>query len=81
MTIKQFDPIWIPEERVKFEKILNISAKTNLNVEELCLGIREILDQQDDKARANEEQHSSESHKTTKTIRNSDELAISNLIF
>lgn len=42
-----------PERRVEFRRIINISAKTNLNVENLCSEFREIIDELDEKTRKN----------------------------
>lgn len=48
-SIEQIEDYWKPTERIQFESIYNISAKTNLNVEDLCLEFRELIDELDDK--------------------------------
>lgn len=38
----------MPETKVNFKKIFNISAKSNQNVEELCFELRNVIDIIDD---------------------------------
>lgn len=51
-SIKNVEEDWVPENKVNFNKIFNISAKSNQNVEELCFELREVIDILDDKKRA-----------------------------
>ncbi len=51
-SIENIEEYWRPIEKVKFEKIIKISAKTNVNVDELCAELREQIDILDDKMRS-----------------------------
>ena len=52
-SIKSIDEGWIPENKIKFRRIFNISAKTNYNVEDLCQEFRDTIDILDEKKRGN----------------------------
>ncbi len=73
-SVKDIDEYWKPNERINFEKILNISAKENLNVDKLCAKIREILDNLDDKERSlsklKQQSNENESEPQKKTLKN-----------
>ena len=73
-SVKNIDEYWKPNERVNFEKILNISAKENLNVDKLCAEIREILDSLDNKERSlsklQQQSNENESEPQKKTLKN-----------
>ena len=46
------EDLWKPKERVNFHKIFDISAKTNLNVDRLCIELRDLIDNLDDNKRS-----------------------------
>lgn len=48
-SLKNIEPDWIPEKRIDFSQVFEISAKTNLNVQELCLELRELIDKLDER--------------------------------
>jgi len=54
-SVKAIEAGWRPEAKAHFRQVFNISAKTNSNVEELCMTIRELIDVLDDKHRAKSE--------------------------
>ncbi len=43
-SIQAIDTQWRPNKRVNFSKILKISAKANINIDELCTELRLIID-------------------------------------
>ncbi len=47
------EEFWRPEERVKFDKVIKLSAKENMNAGEVCAEIRDIIDRLDDQKRGN----------------------------
>lgn len=59
-TIEEY---WHPLERVDFKNVFKVSAKTNMNIEELCLEFRELIDELEDKSKSNKT--------NTQTVQNS----------
>jgi hypothetical protein len=47
-SLKNIDEEWVPEKRIDFNAIFEISAKTNQNVQELCLELRQLIDKLDE---------------------------------
>ena len=43
--MKKIDEFWRPAQPVKFEQIVEISAKDNQNVDELCMVLRDMIDE------------------------------------
>jgi GTPase Era involved in 16S rRNA processing len=78
-SLLHIDDYWRPNERVKFEKILNISAKENINVDKLCAEIRNILDNIDDKHRSFS-QSQSDDDETRRNASLKQEQTLKNLI-
>ena len=69
------DECWRPNERVNFAKIFSISAKTNLNVDSLCMEIRDLIDSLDDKQRRRSSSPSSSTDENSKATEEEDFLA------
>lgn len=44
-SLLKIDEYWRPKERVQFKEIIETSIKHNINVDKLCLEIRELLDE------------------------------------
>lgn len=47
-SLESIEEKWRPTRRIDYTNIFRISAKNNTNVDELCLTIREIIDQEDE---------------------------------
>jgi GTPase SAR1 family protein len=43
-SILKIDEYWRPKERIEFNTIIEASIKNNINIDKLCLNIRELLD-------------------------------------
>jgi hypothetical protein len=56
-AINNIEEYWRPKERLQFNKIIDISAKNNQNVEKLCLELRDMIDKVDDKQKSKEKQN------------------------
>ncbi|CAF0727115.1 unnamed protein product [Brachionus calyciflorus] len=50
-SIQKIEEYWRPIEKINFESIFKISAKTNMNIEEVCLEFRELIDELDERNR------------------------------
>ena len=42
--MERIEDYWRPTKRINYSNIYRISAKTNMNVEELCLDLRDLID-------------------------------------
>lgn len=57
-SIESLEEGWRPIERVKFDKIIKLSAKENTNADELCAEVRDLIDRIDlDDKTANRRDH------------------------
>lgn len=50
-SLEKMDECWRPTKRINYLHVYRISAKENSNVEELCLTIRDVIDDLDDRKR------------------------------
>lgn len=47
-SLEMIEEKWRPANRIQFQNIFHISAKTNLNVDSLCNVMRDLIDELDD---------------------------------
>ena len=72
-SVQQLDAEWIPKDLIKFKNVISISAKTNQNVDKLCLNIRELIDEIHEVGRKDNKTSASLVVKTTPNGGNQDE--------